>query len=38
MKSILLALLSFACTLTGAAQGPSAQVASRTALIIGIGT
>ena len=36
MKSILLALLSFACALTGAAQSPPAQFASRTALIIGI--
>ena len=38
MKSILLALLSFACTLTSAAQSPPAQFASRTALIIGIST
>ena len=38
MKSILLALLSFACALTGAAQSPPAQFASRTALIIGIST
>ena len=36
MKSILLALLSFACALTGAAQSPPAQFASRTALIAGI--
>ena len=38
MKSIQLALLSFACTLTSAAQSPPAQFASRTALIIGIST
>ena len=38
MKSILLALLSFACALTSAAQSPPAQFASRTALIIGIST
>ena len=36
MKGVLLALLSFACALTGAAQSPPAQFASRTALIIGI--
>ena len=36
MKSVLLAFPSFACALTGAAQNPPAQFASRTALIIGI--
>ena len=38
MKSIQLALLSFACTLASAAQSPPAQFAGRTALIVGIST
>jgi len=35
-KSILLALLSFACVLAGATEKPPAQFAGRTALIVGI--
>ena len=38
MKSILLSLLSFDCTLAGAVQSPPAQLASPTTLITGVST